>query len=598
MHKYSENLPKITSVLKKTAPFLIAFMFGLTAFTSMQNIGASTDEKFHFTRGIMLLKTGDYRLNQHHPFLFNAILASPELLDKDLVIPETEGNKKWEQADKDGLSFDLRELNGGLEGFTTNVLFWPRTLMIAIASGFLIWMFYLLKNRFGYFIALISTILLATSPTYLAHSRLVTTDVPSAITIFLSTIALYDYVKAKDKDRWRKLFIFIFAYFIALITKYSAVTIVVAYAVVIILDEFIRRNNFWNFVLEVLKKGALIGGSLVLLLSTAYKFQFATLQEMQYGNETKITYAYNDINSLREMGWPPYITENILYLYEKVKLPFPQYFHGFYENVINHNIFGHQSFFLGERSDKGWPLYFPVSFIIKENLSTVFLTVFAILLGTWYIAKKAYKNKFNYRNIDVGIVALILTPALMWALSIESSLNIGVRYLLPEMIFMYLLVAVILYAIYKKYPKAILITLSITVIANILSLAINYPYYIPYFNESIIPSTNRHHYLRDSSFNWHQNDLLADRMTLNSTDIHKSLETTPAGDKIIIAINTLWRNSDVQSEEASWLFAEYLKEEKIHELGWYWNTHVLLLLDENPYYIAPSTPQDNSEITK
>ena len=153
----------LNKILKNTIPPLIlATLYFTIAWTSIQNKSATIDEKYHLTRGIMLLKTGDFRINQHHPYLFNIIPAIPAVLNEDLVMPKLEGNPLWDTAQKDSLSAQLVEINGGQRGFTDNILRGPRLLMISLTAVGIIAFFFILKKVFNYNTALIATILLIT----------------------------------------------------------------------------------------------------------------------------------------------------------------------------------------------------------------------------------------------------------------------------------------------------------------------------------------------------------------------------------------------------------------------------------------------------
>jgi hypothetical protein len=571
----------IKNFLVKVFPFIVAIIFATTAITSVSDKSASTDEKYHLTRGIMLIETGDMRLNQHHPYLFNAILALPTLFDTDLVTPSLD-QEKWIKADKDGLSSQLVKINGGTEEFSQNVLAGPRILMITISTVFLVLFYYLLKSRFGGFIATVSLLLLATSPTYFAHSRLVTTDIPAAITIFLSSLALYDYFKAEKNERFKKLSIFIFAYFIALLSKYSAVTIVAVYAPLIIIDEFTRKEDWKGFAIELIKKGSLIIFSLLFLLTAAYKFQFATIQDMQYGNETKILYAYNDINRIRDFGLVK-IADGLEFVYEKARLPFPQFVHGFYENVINHNLFGHKSFFLGEREIYGWRTYFPVSYMLKENLFTVAVSAFSLVIGAWSLIKNTIKQKKWTKQLSLSTLALLLTPSLLLFLSINSSLNLGIRYLLPIYPFIFLGIAIIFSLIYNKWKKAVTILFVIGAFLNIISIGTNYPDYISYFNESVAPE-NRHLYLRDSSFDWHQNDVQIRNIVEENEHIHGDIEKAKPNEYLVLSYSKFWGRPESSTEAQSWLLGEFYKgniEVVEYDIP---VTHIMFFMHENPYY--------------
>lgn len=127
--------------------FIGVFIFlGLSMITDMSG---TTDEKYHLTRGIMYLNTGDPRINQHHPMLFNTYYAIPTLFDDDLVIP-SETDPLWVNAQKDSISDELVKMNGGKVLFSQNVLFGPRALAIMTSAFLLYVIFRLVERSYGY----------------------------------------------------------------------------------------------------------------------------------------------------------------------------------------------------------------------------------------------------------------------------------------------------------------------------------------------------------------------------------------------------------------------------------------------------------------
>jgi 4-amino-4-deoxy-L-arabinose transferase-like glycosyltransferase len=582
-------------------PFIIAGLFAILAISSIPGMAATTDEKFHFTRGIMLLKTGDYRINQHHPILFNVISAIPAFFNQDLKIPELD-SKIWSEANKDRLSMELEDLNGELAGFT-EVLYGPRVLMSLISAIFLVLFYFLINSRFGFTVALISTLLLATSPTFLAHARLVTTDAPAMMTILLMGIAGYDYFRADRsavknlifgnktfsyRERNLKFALFILSYFIALITKYTAVSLVVVVVGVIVYDELVNRKNWVEFIKSSLIKLSVVAISLIVLLTAAYKFQFETPKEMQYGLESKITYAYNDLNDLRNKLGMPWLADTLQYVYEEVRLPFPQYVHGFYENVINHSLFGHKSYFLGERSVMGWFWYFPVAFVIKEQLFAVVLFISSVLLGIWGIIRyklvKGVKSAEFTAIFSPANIFFVAIPLLLTVLSLKSTLNLGVRHILPLFPFFYILVGYIGALVYGRYPRATIAVFIVGILCSIISLLSNYPYYISYFNEMITPRSERHLYLRDSNLDWRQNELRAEKYVRDNRNHYQSIAETPNEGILVIPIRELLGDSEKLSESNRWLQSQYNGGDKITVIGVYADTHIVIQLHENPYY--------------
>ena len=88
------------------------------------------------------------------------------------------------------------------------------------------------------------------------------------------------------------------------------------------------------------------------------------------------------------------------------------------------------AFFLGEYSDKGWLLYFPVAFLIKTPVPSILLIAASLLLcraGTPLRLRNAL-----FLLLPVGIILALMVPA---------KINIGVRYLTPIYPFLFVCAA-------------------------------------------------------------------------------------------------------------------------------------------------------------
>lgn len=512
-----ELLAKYSGLIKKVLiPLILIIAYASAAAYSVRTDSATIDEKFHLVRGIMYLETGDLRINQHHPYLFNTLAALPTLFDEDINIPSTEG-RDWDEARKDELSFELVDINGGHIEFTQNVLWGPRLMMIGLSAMMLVAFYFIAWKLFDFKIAIISTLLLALEPTFLAHSRLVTTDVPSMFTIFFASAALYNYLKNRTRTR---LLVFIVAGFLALMTKYTAVVASVTWAISIMAVLFAYRESFRHYISQLVKVLGVIGISWIVMLSTAYHFDFATMEEMTYGHENKLGTAERSVETLKD-EYSPTASRAFEVFFFDINYPFPQYSHGFYDNVIKHNIGGHSAFFMGEHSNGGWKAYFPVTYMLKLPLPTVALSFAALTTLIWVQLSRKYK--FKNKTLEIlpaklkiqghiikpEDLALILPPSLILFMAINSSLNLGVRHLLPIMPFVMILTAWFVknYILKLKYGLYILVA-ALTL--NILSIGYQYPHLISYFNESIGSRQNGYLYLRDSNLNWQQNVIRVD----------------------------------------------------------------------------------------
>lgn len=485
-------------------PILVSLIFLLMSFSAVTTKSGGVDEKFHLIRGVMLLETGDLRINQHHPYLFNLIHALPTLVDDDLKNPSTESTY-WDLAMKDELAFEHVELNGGVTEYARNVLYWPRLLAAFITALFIALFYTLVRKEFGVFIAAVSTFLLAFSPTMLANGPLVTTDVPAMITIFLTTWFLYLWLKYKKS---KMLGLFILLAFLTIITKYSALFFAPVWIIFVIIGFY--KNSAVQKAQAGDKLALLLSSSLkafaicliwFIALTAAYKFQFATVYDMAYGREEK------QAEISQEVGTD--FTGRLADLaYTKLNLPFPQYINGFLDNVVFHDIYGHNSYLLGEFGDQGWWYYFPVSFALKETIPTVFLTLLSFTIAIYFFATKFRLG----RKLSLESWLLIIIPALLMLLSMQSSINIGIRHILPIYPFLFILVAAMLYQIHKRVK---IHSITVVVLAlSFISMSLSYPNFLSYFNESIGGRENGYLYLRGSSYDWEQDFILQEKYVI------------------------------------------------------------------------------------
>lgn len=497
----SQKKNRTKEILRRlTLPLAFALIFISLAIGAIQNKSATTDEKFHLTRGLMLIETGDFRINQHHPILFNLISAIPARFNDDLVMPETEVNKNWDEAKKDELSFELIELNGGVIKFSEHILMNSRYLMITISGLFIAIYYLIVKRYFGIVPAIFSSLLLMISPTYIAHGSLVTTDVPSAITIFITTFILVQFIK--DPSNKKIYLLLVLSLTVSLLTKYTAVTLLPIW-LIFLAYAFIKSQKL--SLKSVIKGFTKAGGTILItlfIIFLSYGANLGTIEEMGYNDPVKtegVQEFYNRIEA--KFGSDSSLSDLSHYIVEEIRWPAPQYVNGFIENVLVHNETGHSSFLLGEESLTGWPHYFVVAFALKETLGVI------LAFGGFitYYFYNAYKKIRKSRSLDAGMVLVVITPSYLMLLSMASSLNLGIRHIIPILLFVYMLIGWGISKLIEKDRKFLLIGILLIFSSTVSTLA-QYPSYIGYFNELVTNPSEGDKYLRGSNYDWGQND--------------------------------------------------------------------------------------------
>lgn len=509
------NREKLKSLVKLLiVPLLISVLFFFLTFSSVKDLSYTTDERSHLVRGVMLIRTGDYRLNQHHPILFNLLHSIPVAFDVDFKTVSLD-DTLWTQAKKDDIGMELVWLNGGYEKYSLDFLINARMSAGVLSAVLVFVIFSLIRKYFGFTKAIITTVIFAFSPTVLAHSSLVTTDTAAMFTIFITSLALYNDLRLSKSNSKHFPFFFTICAFFAVISKYTSLLLLpfwlITYFVVVYKGfGYSLKRSILTPILSVV--------IILFLISAAYGFKFATLYDVEYNNPEKISSTKDHLETLDRIL--PFDNSKALNtVYSSIKFPFPDYIKGFYDNVVKHNFHGHKTYLLGKSSNGGNPLYFPVAFITKETIPFIFITVFS----TVYLARFLIVNRETFFRQRLELAPLYITPIIIAILSLSSSINIGIRHLIPIFPFIALgasYTIVSLLTVFKESNKQIT-SIAFFLIALHLVLSIShFPIYISYFNQIVGAEKYNYLYLQDSNFDWEQETYIAEneRARLVGTD--------------------------------------------------------------------------------
>ena len=193
-----------------------------------------------------------------------------------------------------------------------------------------------------------------------------------------------------------------------------------------------------------------------------------------------------------------------------VSVPAPELFRGVGE-VLTHNREGHDSYLLGEYSKSGfWHFYFVV-LAVKTPIAAL-----ALAIAGAAIAIRTRSPRFAPRLPAAFAAAVLLV-------GMASSINIGVRHVLPVYIGMSILAAA---AVWRALdaggwkPKAVAALAAWLAIGSLLS----HPDYLPYFNE--LAGAEPERVLVDSDLDWGQD---IKRLTTRLREVGASyVSITPA----------------------------------------------------------------------
>ncbi|MBI2024036.1 glycosyltransferase family 39 protein [Candidatus Giovannonibacteria bacterium] len=495
---------------------LLAIMFALM-FSSSINESATFDEVAHIGAGYTYLKYKDSRLNPEHPPLAKDLAALPLMfmdlkldLDKPFWTAEDINGRQWAAG---------AELLYGNGNNPDQIVFWARLPMMLLALLFGWLLFLWVSSLYGRGVGMIALFFYVFSPTFLAHSRYVTTDVAAAFGFFIAIASFLRFLK--NQSIWN-LVIAGLCLGTALLFKFSlflAVPIIAFLAVLWVVLESRQDKKFARTFFLMLAKLLAIGIIALALIYLVYLFHVWNYPKDQQLRDAEWV--------LSGFGMRPLANLDFWLIGHDALRPLGQYLLGLLM-VIQRASGGNTTYFWGEVSASGWRSYFPAAYALKETLPFHLLTLLAIYLGIKKIfesRKKSFAAILDWIRNNFVLAASILFISAYWAYSIKGILNIGVRHILPTFPFVYILVSRQLAGwirrpqaamqpgsirdwlglLYRNFivPIPKLIFLFLVFLWIFVAAIAAFPHYLSYFNETV-GIDNGHYYIVDSNYDWGQ----------------------------------------------------------------------------------------------
>jgi hypothetical protein len=464
---------------------LLSLMF-LLAFFSMKDDSLTMDESAHIPAGYSYLTQKDYRLNPEHPPLIKDLAAFP-LLFLNLNFPKdhpswTEGvNQQWWF----GNQFLYQSGNN-----PDQIIFWARIPMILLLI-FLGWFLFYWARKIGGNIMAISVLsLFAFSPTFLAHGRLVTTDVGAALGVVLATYFWLKWLKNPSK---KNIILAGIIFGLAMLLKFSLVLLIPLFIIMTLTYAWLYTHNFKK-VLRYIGLAVLVGIIALIVIWPVYQFHLLNYPLEKQLSDTKYVLESNKLKPL--VGLTYWMIQKPIFR------PYAQYLFGLLM-ATQRVTGGNTTYFLGQVSATGSWYYFPVVYFLKIPLAFHLLTLIAILFLIFGIRRK------NWIRNHFPEFSMLVFLAIYWLTSIKGNLNIGLRHLLPVFPFTYILVCLVIKEQFKNiqkplFRKIVLFLLFIIFGWYITSSCLVFPHYLSYFNELAGGQKGGYKFVVDSNYDWGQ----------------------------------------------------------------------------------------------
>jgi hypothetical protein len=555
---------KTTNIL---AGFLLIVM-ALLGYFSVKNDSATMDELAHIPAGYSYVAQKDMRLNPEHPPLLKDLAGLSVWLGAKIngrAINFPAEHKSWQEDINGQWDFGRTFLyQSGNDA--DQIIFWARLSLLLIMLVLGVYIFKWSRELYGNRAALLALFLYSLSPNFLAHGRLVTTDVGAAAAFFIAIYYLVKWLKTPSK---KNLVIAGLVLGLALLTKFSLVLLIPFFVLLTIVWSLIEKPRKMSFggiesragtvprrtagrasdsqqrkstlgIFAVAERHLprflvnsakyllcllLIGLIAMALIWPIYQFHVLNYPVERQKADTEFI-----LNSFGKR----YLADPIVWMTDKPILrPYGQFFLGILM-VIQRAVGGNTTFFLGEISASGWKYYFPIVFLIKTPLPLLILILVSLLFTLHqikrYSAKKIWSRFARWLKNNFAQFALVSFFIFYWITTLRSNLNIGLRHILPTFPIIYVLISgkisqwlkISFWPVLEKLGRSGLkeafkdtIFLGLKTYFKYLILLILlgwyafgtikiYPHFLAYFNELAGGAENGYKYVADSNLDWGQ----------------------------------------------------------------------------------------------
>ncbi|MBI2439131.1 MAG: glycosyltransferase family 39 protein [Candidatus Moranbacteria bacterium] len=508
--------------IKKNAFVIIAALLlvhGVLSFLVAAQESAIFDEKAHIPAAYSYVRYGDMRLNPEHPPLIKDLSGLP-LLFLDITFPLS--SSEWQSGINEQWTIGDLFINCARPEHLCNdadaILFWSRApiVIISLILGGVI--FFWTRELGGTLAGLFATMLYAFDPNIIAHNHYVTTDIGSAAFIFF---VFYGFVRFLKNPSPKNILLSGVLLGLAQLTKFSAVLLFPVFGLFVILYALTKkqlltdsRTTLSFLTMSLLQySGKFLGSILICFILIWIVYFFNTFNMPGEKLVALADHFLGQKNLFAQFAHSFVVTTSG----SSFLKPFSEYFLGVFM-VFARVASGNTHYFLGAVSDVSSPWYFPVVFTLKETLPFLFLllltTFFAFFRGVSALRRSWSKNIFSFAtqifHEHIALALSLFFIIFYGYISITGNLTIGFRHLFPILPFLYMLMAIALFHLFKRvttlFPQTSVFSflLGITTFCIVSIGILAYPHYLSYFNIAAGGHLQGYRFVTDSNYDWGQ----------------------------------------------------------------------------------------------
>jgi len=481
----------------------------------------TTDETTHIGAGLDLLQHHEYVVQPENPPFPRVVMAiAPQL-----------GGMRW-PAEGNHRQQIHEELYGHGRYEHNLVLMRAGNLPFFILAC--VALFVWVKREFGERETVIAILLFTTQPVILGYSGVATLDPAAVMGFAVAMIAFSAWLRKPDAARAVLLGA---GYGFSILMKFSCIGFVPAacaamYAVRLLRDPARRQDRL----LATLLITPLVTFAVIW---AGYAFTVGRLSDLG-----DFQHEFGLLDRFLLSHLPP-----------STPLPAPKFFRGI-GGLLELDHSGFQSYLFGQAGRTGWWWYFPAAIGLKTTLA-FFALILAGIGAAWANRSKRW-----------AMAEALAASAAILVVAMPSTLDLGVRYVLPFYVPLTAAAAIGTAALLDSARKGIRYAAVLLVVLHITSSVAAHPDYFPYFNE--LGGRDPGRYLVDSNLDWGQ-DILRLRDVVRRKQIPSlTISLTGPADYAALGFPTVY-NADPYTKSRGWVAVSDHPRQMIGALGgWRW----------------------------